>query len=166
MKHKPINLHFLTRSIMLALAWVVSLGVAASAESNAVVFELKNGGHALFKFEDSPKIKMSGNTVKITDNLNTVELEMENVARFFMADAAGVESTVATADVTVTLDGSSIVIAGLAEGTPVNVFTIDGTLRASLQSTSAEAVYIEKSKFPTGVLIIATPENTFKILNK
>lgn len=165
MKLKSIKSQFLTRCAVLLMVWITSLGVISSAESNAVVFERKSGEVTLFKFENSPRITMSGSVVTVADKLNTLEMEMADVARFYMADAAGVDN-VTTDAVTISLESSSIVLAGLADGAPVQVFTIDGMLRATLTAVEGQPVSIDRSKFPTGILIIATPGNTFKIVNK
>ncbi len=139
--------------------------VAMSAQGhNTLVIEMRDGSSASFPLAEKPRITFSGELMNIVSSTADMEFVRADVRKYRFADAiTSVEEAAATPETVI--DGNTIVISGVPDGTAVTVYTANGV--AVMQSTAVcGSCTLSLENLSTGLYIVNYNNTSIKLLKK
>lgn len=120
--------------ILMALCFIVSIDAAAAYRS--VIVQRRDGSQVKIGVQAGMTAAMADGLLKFTSSKGEISLPVEEVGHWKFSTAAapedlwtGIDATVAD-DVAVDYSGDIITIAGLAAGSDVSLYSLDGRLTA------------------------------------
>lgn len=156
--------------ILLPLVLLMApISVSASEPEETLVLELKDGTKEYFFLNDKPVIYFNGETLKFkTDDFST---DLENISSFSFKSldrevVTSVDAFKTEKQVTITYtDGKSVLIQGISIK-DVRVYTTDGRLAKAEITNLDGAVSVNLQTLKSGIYIIKTNKQSFKINKK
>lgn len=152
-----------TRLFISLLFMLLAFGAAAQ---NSLVIYLTDGSSAVFPLTEQPKITFEGENFKVVAEQATIEMPRADVKtfKFEERDATAIDE-VANEATSITTDGNSVTINGIAEGCAVRVFNTAGqVVIATTASNGSCSLSLEE--LVNGLYIINYNNTTIKFLKK
>lgn len=155
-----------TRHTILMLLLMMGFCVPIAAQ-NCMAIDLSDGSTAHFALAEKPVITYSGENIKAVSATATIEVARSQVRsiRFEEEESNTAVGEIATENATVTANGNTITIEGIADGTRVTIFSIGGQAVATATATGGSCT-ICTDEFSAGIYIINYNNTTIKYLKK
>ena len=153
---------------LVALACVLMLGLAATAQNARFLIVTQNDdSQAGFALEEQPVVTCTNGVLKVTSPTQTLEVELANVKNYAFA-----ETFQPTAIEQIKNDTKPVIQAGMAQfenlkpGTVINIYTVDGRNAGRAVANDIGSVSVDLTSLGSGIFILATPNASYKILNR
>ena len=155
-----------TRHFILMLLLFAGCCLPISAQ-NCMVIDLSDGSTAHFALAEKPVITYLGENIKAVSATATIETARSQVKaiRFEEEESSTAVDEIATENAAITANGNTITIEGIADGTSVTIFSINGQAVATTTATGGSCT-IHTDEFAAGIYIINYNNTTIKYLKK
>lgn len=153
--------------LLLALSLLLPVSLSAQEKQPCVVVETAGGQCTEYLLSAKPRFSCAGNVVTLTAADVSVELSAADVKRIYLSETEVSGITAATqARRRLHLSGSELLAEGLAPGTPVTLYTLDGRQLASSAADPQGSCRLSLAALPTGIVILKTHQQSIKIIRK
>lgn len=160
------------KKYILAIAAVLATAVSAFAidYSYTLVLNRTDGNKNNFQFETTPVATINGEELTIVENLTqlTVVVPISEIVNFTFEKeeiGQGIENIkVDNGGVTFRLSQDTLEVAGLSEGVDIQIFDINGQLRAKAVSDVDGTATIAMTGWDKGVYVVYAGTNKFKFI--
>ena len=153
---------------IIGLACMLMLGLAATAQNARFLIVTQNDdSQAGFALSEQPVVTCTDGVLKVTSPTQTLEVELANVKNYAFA-----ETFMPTAIEQIKDDTKPVIQAGMAQfenlkpGTIINIYTIDGRNAGRAVANDNGSVNVDLTSLGSGIFILATPNASYKILNR
>lgn len=146
--------------LILLMLFFVTLSYADDAK---IIIKQKSGNETIFELSTNPIITFLGEDMVITNDFTSISFPIEDIDSY-TADN-GTTTAIASIKGKPMLENGRILFNGIAKGTPISVYSIDGRL-ISKQLTSADKAEVPLSSLPKGTYIISVENSKIKVINK
>ena len=156
-----------TRHFILMLLLFAGCCLPISAQ-NCMVIDLSDGSTAHFTLAEKPVITYLGENIKAVSATATIEVARSQVRsiRFEEEEESNTAvGEIATENAAIIANGNTITIEGIADGTRVSLFSINGQAVATATATGGSCT-IHTDEFAVGIYIINYNNTTIKYLKK
>lgn len=133
------------------------------ADDAKIVIKQKSGNETVFELSTNPVITFLGEDMVITNDFTSISFPIEDIDSY-TADN-GTTTAIASTKEKPMFDNGRILFNGIAKGTPISVYSLDGRL-ISKQLSSADKAEVPLSSLPKGTYIISVENNKIKVINK
>ena len=138
-------------------------GATAFAQS-ALVVDLRDGSSATFLLDEKPRVTFAGRQINIVSLYASMEFERSDVKNWHFTDNY-TSIDVVDLDAKFTVDGKTLVINGVKDGTAITLYNVSGVVVR--QSTAIAGICtIPFDDLPVGLYIVTYNNTTFKFLKK
>lgn len=154
---------FLFTLLLLAL----TAGAWADTQQTLVVW-LKNGSQVRYLLSDEPKTTFENGVLHLKTNKVSVSYQLQNVLRYtyegdWLTD--GIDQP-RPGEVLVSQTENAVTFKGLADGTPVQVYSVDGVLLSTQTARKGITTEVSLAAMPAGTYILKVKEQTLKFHKK
>ena len=146
--------------LTLFMFFFVALSYADDAK---IVIKQKSGNETVFELSTNPVITFEGEEMVITNDFTSISFPLEDIDSY-TADNGTTTAIVSTKEKPM-FDNGRILFNGIAKGTPISVYSLDGRL-ISKQMTDADKAEVPLISLPKGTYIISVENNKIKVINK
>lgn len=164
------------KTLIRTLAVVLLAFISTAAFPQAVVRQYllvteSDGTETSFALADAPVITLDGGMLTVASAARTLSVAIADVAdyKFVMREdiPTAITNAETAAEALFSLSGGKACVAGLAPGTQVGVYAVDGTRVAAAVAGSDGTVAVDLGALGHGtVYILRTPAASYKVLNK
>ena len=155
-----------TKILIMLLSLFCLTAMADGSKNNLVVWQ-KDGSCVLYDLDECPKTTFIGCNLVITTTKISIEFPMEKVSRYtFDLKTAGIENPQGQKGVTIKQTENELIVCNLPRGKKASVFSVDGKLLCTVQSTGQEQIPLPLKQFSAGAYIIKTDDITYKVLKR
>lgn len=161
----------MTKTVLNRLVVMVSvlmLSLAATAQNAQFLIVTQNDdSQAGFALSEQPVVTCTDGVLKVTSPTQTLEVELANVKNYAFA-----ETFQPTAIEQIKNDTKPVIQAGMAQfenlkpGTVINIYTVDGRNAGRAVANDNGSVNVDLTSLGSGIFILATPNASYKILNR
>ena len=168
MNHKTTQLgvrsHALLKSMMfLIMTTCMSLG--ALADDYVLQVWQSDGQVVAINLNEEPRTTYSDGNLIITTTQTTITYPLERVRRYtYVLSSDGINSP--TIRVEFSIDGETLTITGMKQGSTVMLYNTTGQLLRSISTTAQGKVTVSVSQLPTGIYVVKANGATYKITKK
>lgn len=146
--------------LILLMLFFVTLSYADNAK---IIIKQKSGNETILELSTNPVITFLGEDMVITNDFTTISFPIEDIDSY-TADN-GTTTSIASTKEKPMFENGRILFIGIAKGTPISVYSLDGRL-ISKQLSSADKVEVPLSSLPKGTYIISVENSKIKVINK
>ena len=161
------------RKFMMLLGVLAVSAVSAWAQTTAscVVVDQVRGPQHKFLLSSEPKITYVGDDVTISSTGSAdVVLDVANVEKVYLSEtsteADGIQDVKASESVIVDMTDGKLDLNGLKEGSPIALYSVDGRQLYAGTASAAGTLSLPLGTLPSGMIIVKTTTQTFKIIKK
>lgn len=149
--------------ILLILLLFFSVRLSAR-EYKALVVEMRDGSTASFLLAEKPKITFAGELMNIVSSASGMEFARADVRKYSFVDApTSVDEAIVSPEAVI--DGNTVVVCGVPDGTAVGVYTVGGA--AVMQSTAVGgSCTLSLENLSAGLYIVNYNNTSIKYLKK
>ena len=133
------------------------------ADDAKIVIKQKSGNETVFELSTNPVITFEGEEMVITNDFTSISFPLEDIDSY-TADNGTTTAIVSTKEKPM-FENGRILFNGIAKGTPISVYSLDGRL-ISKQMTDADKAEVPLISLPKGTYIISVENNKIKVINK
>lgn len=145
------------------LTLLLLVATVSYADNAQIVIKQKSGSETILELSTHPVITFSGEDMVVTTDLTTFSIPLDFIEDYVVSDGTtDIEQLVMKPQL---LDGS-IAFNGLAEGTPVYVYSMDGRLITKMKVDQSSRAVVSLQDLPKGVYIVSAGNNKVKVMNK
>ena len=158
------------KQILLTLLLAMSasgLWAEGNGEQTLVVW-LKNGSQVRYLLSDEPKTTFEDGVLYLNTNKVSISYHLSNVLRYtFEGDmpSVGIDQ-LRPGEVLVSQSDNAVTFKGLADGTPVQVYSVDGKLLGTQTARKGAVTEVSLAAMPTGTYILKVKDQTIKFYKK
>ena len=156
------------KMLLCALA-MTNASVWAQTTQPCVVVEQTDGTKANYLLASQPRITYAEGEVCLTTTETTVTLPAADVAKVYLSETettTGVQTAETSSSVLVNLTGGSLALSGLDGGSAVALYDADGRQLCSGTASSDGTLSLSLGSLPSGIIIVKTIHQTFKLIRK
>ena len=150
---------------MLLLA--MTIGTWADTQQRLIVW-MKNGDKVYFNLVEEPETTFENGLLIIKTTRSTVSYQLENVLRYtYDGDITDVVGPKLRPNEIRFMQGTDqMAFDGLADGTVLEIYSLDGMKLGTMQATGGERTTISFTNRPAGTYIVKVGEASYKFLKK
>ena len=145
--------------LILLMLFFVTLSYADDAK---IIIKQKSGNETILELSTNPVITFLGEDMVITNDFTTISFPIEDIDNY-TADNGTTTAIVSTKEKPM-FENGRILFNGIAKGTPISVYSLDGRL-ISKQLTGTDKAEILLRNLPKGTYIISVENNKIKVIN-
>ena len=147
-------------SLLLLLLLYVTASFAGDAQ---IVIKQKSGGEATLKLSTNPVITFEGANMIVTNDFTTISFPLEFLDSYTVINGTEwIDPVVMKPQ----RKNGHVIFSGLADGSQVYVYTLDGKVVAKQAANSSSITDVSLESLPKGTYIISTSNNSIKVINK
>ena len=149
------------------LIFVSMMTFAQDATQRLVVWQ-KSGEKVYFDLNEEPETTFEGTQLVIKTNTTTVYYQLENVLRYtYEGTMTAIEGKKLRPGEVIFRQGSDqMAFDGLADGTRIDVYALDGKLLKTMKSLGGQQTVISLAGQPAGTYIVKIGDATYKFLKR
>lgn len=145
------------------LTLLLLLATVSYADNAQIVIKQKSGSETVLELSTHPVITFSGEDMVVTTDLTTFSIPLDFIDNYVVSDGTtAIEQLTAEPQFS---DGR-IMFNGLAAGTPVYVYSMDGRLVTKMTADQTSRAVVSLQDLPKGVYIVSAGNNKMKVMNK
>lgn len=146
-------------TLLMCLCWFAS----QAQNSTSIIVKQKGGNETIFDLTTNPVITFEGENMVIVNSFTSITIPIEDIDNYVISkDATEVSELVLQPQYT----RNHVIFTGIAKGTRINVYTIDGKDVVKNESDDSGIVDINLDSLPKGMYIIKVSNKSIKVFNK
>jgi hypothetical protein len=153
------NIKFFSTILLLMLFMAESFAF----QHNTLVVEMRDGSTANFLLSDKPRITFTGEHIRVLSDDCSMEFVRSNVKKYHFSEEVSSDVAEILTESQVTIENEMLVLCGVAENTPISVYTTNGILVKQTMAVGGNAT-ISLSGLASGFYIVTFNNTTFKFL--
>ena len=149
--------------LLTLLLFVASTSLLAD---QCVVVEMTDGTKTEYLLADAPRINYSGTAVTIVTNQTSVELQVDEVRKVYVATSSTseIETSKACQPVRIAVTSNGLYFAGLEANAVVTATTANGQVVANGRATVDGKLSLNFTQ--KGIIVVKTSNRNFKLIRK
>ena len=150
--------------ILIVFALALPSAMNAQGESQRLVVWQKSGEKVYFDLDEEPETTFEAGKLVITTSKTTAYYLLENVLRYTFEGQLG-PTTIAKVrpgEIKFSQGEDMMKFEGLAEGTRLELYSVDGKLLGVQQARAGEPSIVSLKDMPLGTYIVKAGEATYK----
>lgn len=141
------------------------IAIAEDADSRLVVWR-SDGSKIVYSLSEHPKTTFTSEGVVITTNTVSITYPLPQIVKYtYECISSGIESVTNEDEVLVSQDGYNFRFCNLKENTPVQVYSVNGSL-ISAQKNKGRHFTISLGDHANGVYIIKVGDTSYKVIKR
>lgn len=145
------------------LTLLLLFATVSYADNAQIVIKQKSGSETVLELSTHPVITFSGEDMVVTTDLTTFSIPLDFIDNYVVSDGTtAIEQLTAEPQ----FSDSRIMFNGLAAGTPVYVYSMDGRLVTKMTADQTSRAVVSLQDLPKGVYIVSAGNNKMKVMNK
>ena len=153
------------------IAFVFAVLLAMLIDSQTVcaqrlVIWQKDGSKVSFNLDEQPKTTFTADNLVITTATSTLNYPLVKVQRYTYEGGTLSVHELKSEGIVISHEGDNIIAKGLAIGSTVAIYRIDGTQLLTKCSDASDRVMLSLGSLPSGVYMIKAGEITYKFLKR
>ena len=156
------------KTLILISLFVWSIGTIAQDTTQRLVVWQKSGEKVYFELAEEPETTFEGTQLVIKTTKTTVFYQLENVLRYtYEGTMTAIEGKKLRPGEVIFRQGSNqMAFDGLADGTRIDVYALDGKLLKTMKSLGGQQTVISLAGQPAGTYIVKIGDATYKFLKR
>lgn len=152
------------KKLLLLICALASCGAAYAGNYRSMTVLTSDGKNVAFNFTDKFAASFTDYALVVYDGIIKLEVPKASIKGFEFSESATTGVNNVVVDEAVVVDGKCVKFLGVAPGTTVVAYRINGTVAAKSVSDSASTAALDLSQAAAGTYIIKAGARTFKIV--